>query len=571
MKKLALLLAVVMTFSLVLTACGGEGSTPSTTPGTTTPSETPSGTAAQELSVCIGPNPDTIDPALNSAVDGATLIIHGFEGLYTLDENGTPIPGQAESCDVSDDGLTYTFHLRDGLKWSDGTPLTAEDFVWSWQRAIDPNTASDYAYMFESIAGYAEALDLENPEYGKEEPDMSKINIDLTKLQVKAIDEKTLEVKLVANTPYFLELTAFPTFSPVQKATVEANGEAWAVEAATYIGNGPYKMTEWVPSSHMTYVKNENYWNVDALGPDSIKFVLMEDDNSILSAYQTGDILFADSMPNDEIDSWRDKSDFYLAGQLGTYYISFNTQKEPLNNPLVRKALTLAVDRDYICKNIGKSGQQPAGAFVATGLTDASDPTKEFRDVGGDYFDPSAEAYEANLEEAKKALAEAGYPNGEGMPTIEYLYNEGTAHQQVGEALQNMWAKLGVNVNLVSQEWNTFLNSRKNGDYYIARNGWLGDYNDPISFLDMWITGGGNNDAQWSNAEYDKLISEVKSSSDPLERFEKMHKAEDIIFDEWMLCPIYYYVDLYLMSDKLEGAWASPLGYKYFMFASVKE
>lgn len=547
MKKLALLMAIAMVV-MSLAACGGSTASSSSAPSSDAGS-TPA-PAANELSVCVGPDPDTIDPALNSAVDGATLIIHGFEGLYTLDQSGTPIPGQAESVDVSEDGKTYTFHLRDGIKWSDGTPITTEDFVWSWKRAVDPTTASDYAYMFECIEGYDKASTGE-----------------LDALAVKAIDEKTLEVKLIAATPYFLELTAFPTFSPVQKATVDANGEAWALSPETYIGNGPYKMTEWVKGSHMTYVKNENYWNVEALGPDTIKFALIEDDVAQLSAFQNGTILFADAMPNDEIDAWKEKAEFHLNGQLGTYYVSYQTQKAPLDNPKVRQALTLAIDREWIVTNIGKSGQQPAGAFVPTGLTDA-DPTKEFRTVGGDYYDPMD--YEGNLEKAKALLAEAGYPEGKGLPTIEYLYNEGTGHQQIGEALQNMWSKLGVNVELVSQEWATFLNTRKNGEYNIARNGWLGDYNDPISFLDMWITGGGNNDAQWSNAKYDELIAKIKASSDREERMKLMHEAEDIIFEEWMLCPIYYYVDLYLQAQNLEGVWASPLGYKYFMFASVK-
>ena len=547
MKKLALLMAIAMVV-MSLAACGGSTASSSSAPSSDAGS-TPA-PAANELSVCVGPDPDTIDPALNSAVDGATLIIHGFEGLYTLDQSGTPVPGQAESVDVSEDGKTYTFHLRDGLKWSDGTPITTEDFVWSWKRAVDPTTASDYAYMFECIEGYDKASAGE-----------------LDALAVKAIDEKTLEVKLIAATPYFLELTAFPTFSPVQKATVDANGEKWALSPETYIGNGPYKMTEWVKGSHMTYVKNENYWNVEALGPDTIKFALIEDDVAQLSAFQNGTILFADAMPNDEIDAWKEKAEFHLNGQLGTYYVSYQTQKAPLDNPKVRQALTLAIDREWIVTNIGKSGQQPAGAFVPTGLTDA-DPTKEFRTVGGDYYDPMD--YEGNLEKAKALLAEAGYPEGKGLPTIEYLYNEGTGHQQIGEALQNMWSKLGVNVELVSQEWATFLNTRKNGEYNIARNGWLGDYNDPISFLDMWITGGGNNDAQWSNAKYDELIAKIKASSDREERMKLMHEAEDIIFEEWMLCPIYYYVDLYLQAQNLEGVWASPLGYKYFMFASVK-
>jgi ABC-type oligopeptide transport system, periplasmic component len=524
MKKLALLLVALMLLPAVLAGCGGK------------PIDT--------LSVCIGPNPDTIDPALNSAVDGATLIIHAFEGLYTLDEDGVPIPGQAKSVDISDDGLTYTFHLRDGLKWNDGTALKASDFVYSWNRAISPDTAADYAYMFDVIAGYDEGT-----------------------LNVTATDDQTLVVVLKNITPYFLELTAFPTFSPVRQDIIEANGDAWATTPATYISNGPYKMSEWVSGGYITYVKNEYYWDYSKLGPDTIKFVLSDDDGAILSMYQTGEILFADSMPTDEIDAWSSKADFHKNGQLGTYYVSFNTKKAPLDNINVRKALTLAVDREYIVDNIGKAGQVPAGAFVSTGLTD-SDTSKQFRDVGGDYYDPND--YEGNVELAKQALTDAGYTDGQGLPTIEYIYNEGTGHQLIAEALQNMWSKIGVNVTITSQEWSTFLNTRKDGEYQIARNGWLCDYNDPITMLDMWVTGGGNNDAQWSNADYDTLITKIKSTSDQTERFKMMHQAEDLIFQDWMLCPIYYYVDIYLQSTSLEGVWASPLGYKYFMYATTK-
>lgn len=526
-RKAALLMSLVLVCSIVLTACTGAGKT-------------------DLLTVCVGPDPDTIDPALNSAVDGATLIIHAFEGLMTLDENGVPVEAQAKKVEKSEDGKVYTFTLRDDIKWSDGQPVKASDFVYAWNRAISPDTAADYAYMFEVIDGYDEG-----------------------KLNVQAPDDKTLVVTLKSPVPYFLELCAFPTYFPVRQDIIEQHGESWAVDPATYIGNGPYKIAEWVPGSHILYEKNPNYYNYKKLGPEKIKFVLMDDDNAIKSAFETGEILFADSWPNDEIDAWRDKPEFNIAGQLGTYYVSFNVTKPPLDNPKVRKALTLAIDREWICKNIGKAGQQPAGAFVPTGLSDA-DPKKEFREVGGDYYDPSGAAYEANLEEAKKLLAEAGYPNGEGFPTLTYLYNEGTGHQQIGEALQNMWKKIGVNVTLESQEWGTFLNTRKNGDYYIARNGWLADYNDPISFLDMWITGSGNNDAQWSNKQYDELISKIKTETNTEERYKMMHQAEDIIFQESMLCPIYYYVDVYLLSQKVEGFHSSPLGYKYFMYCNVK-
>ncbi len=535
MKKrtLSLLLVTVMAISTMLTGCGNSASAGS------------GSDAGSTLAVVTGPEPDTIDPALNSSVDGGTMIVHAFEGLMTLDENAQPIYGQAESYEVSEDKLTYTFHLREGLKWSDGSDLTASDFVYSWNRAIAPETAADYEYMFDCIEGYAEG-----------------------NLNVTAIDDKTLEVKLSAATPYFLELCAFPAYMPVKQDVVEANPDGWTQDPATYIGNGAYRMKAWEHNSYILMEKNPNYWNASEVVSNNLKFVLMEDDAAQLAAYETGEVVMIDSVPNDEIPALKENPEFHIDGQLGTYYVSFNTQDEILSNPLVRKALILAVDRTYIVEEIGMAGQQEAGAFVAIGLSD-TDPTKEFREVGGDYYNPTD--YEGNLELAKAALAEAGYPNGEGMPTIEYIYNEGTQHQQIGEALQNMWGELGINVELVSQEWNTFLNTRKEGDYQIARNGWLGDYNDPISFLDMWITDGGNNDAQWSNAEYDQLIADVKASSDTATRMEKMHAAEDLIFADWMLCPLYYYTDIYMVKENVEGFYASKLGFKYFMYASVTE
>jgi len=512
--------------------------------GNTPPSANPEGAAEApgipELVVHVGPDPDTIDPALNSSVDGATLIIHGFEGLYSLDHNGIPVPGQAQSVDISDDGTVYTFHLRDGLKWSDGSALTAEDFVFSWARAIDPETAADYEYMYDVIDGY-----------------------DAGNLQAKALDPLTLEVTLITRTPYFLELMAFPVFFPVNKATVDANGEAWATKPDTYVGNGPYRMIDWVPGSHIGYEKNPNYWNFGALGPEKIKFILMDDDNAILAAFNSGAVSFIDTVPNDEIPALRARDEFYIMGQLGTYYVSFNVTAPPLDNLRFRQALTLAIDRQFIVDNIGLAGQIPAGGFVAEGISDAA-PGSSFREVGGDYFDPTGAGFEANLAEAKAIIAEL-YPDGN-VPGFEYIYNTSTGHQLIAEALQQMWAELGVTVTLESQEWSVFLNTRKNGEYQVARNGWLNDYNDPIGMLDMWITGGGNNDAQWSNAEYDSLISKAKSTSDQAERMGYLHRAEDIIFEEWMLAPIYFYVDLFMKDTALQGFYASPLGYKYFMY-----
>jgi oligopeptide transport system substrate-binding protein len=384
-------------------------------------------------------------------------------------------------------------------------------------------------------------------------------------LQVKALDDKTLEVKLIANTPYFLELTAFPTYMPVQQAVVESAGEAWATEASTYIGNGPYMVTDWVPSSHITMEKNPHYWEQDLLGPQSIKFNLIEGAVPQLNGFQNGSLKFVDDAPPEEIAALKSTPTFHSQAQMGTYYVSLNNQVAPFDDPLVRQAFILAIDRVHMADVIGSGLYIPAGAWVPPGLSDAT-PGSDFRETRGDYYDPTA--YEANLAEAKALLEQAGYPGGEGLPVIEYLYNEGSVHQPVAEALQNMWGELGANVELVMQEWNTLLETRKNGEYMTTRDGWLNDYNDPIGMLDLFITGGGNNNSQYINPEYDALITSIKTSSDPAARFDMMHQAEDMLMNDWVFAPIMYYGDPYLQDTTLDGSvWSSPLGYKYFMYA----
>ncbi|NLN45585.1 MAG: peptide ABC transporter substrate-binding protein [Clostridiaceae bacterium] len=516
--------------------------------------------AIQELSVCVGSEPDSSDPAYNEAVDGATLLIHAFSGICKLDKDGMPQPDAAKEIKISEDGLTYTITLRDGLKWSDGKDLVAEDFIYAWKRAIDPVNATSYGYMLENITGVADVY------YADPEVDV----YDVDAIGAKAIDAKTIEITLPSAAPYFMEILAFPPLFPVRKDIVESD-EAWSTKPETYITNGPYKMKAWDHDAQIVFEKNEYYHDKDAILPETIKFVLMDDDNAILAAYQNGTIMLADSVPNDEIDNLRDNDEFFIAGQLGTYFVCFNTEKEPFDDMRVRKALSLVIDRNFIVEQIGKAGQEPATAYVATGLTDG-DPTKEFRDVGGDYYSVAKEDYQANCDEARQLLADAGYANGEGFPKFEYLLNTSTGHKLIAEALQNMWkTELGIDCTIAEQEWGVFLNTRQNGEYEVARHGWLADYNDPISFLDMWVTGGGNNDAQWSNAEYDALISGVKTSSDRTKRYADMHAAEDILMEEMPVSPIYYYVDIYMKSAKLEGFYSSPLGYKYFMYCSVTD
>lgn len=397
--------------------------------------------------------------------------------------------------------------------------------------------------------------------------DTAEVFFDPTKLAIRAVDDKTLEVKLNAVTPYFLELTAFPTYAPVRTDIISQHGEAWAITPETYIGNGQYKMTEYVSGSYIKMVKNEHYW-APVTGPDTLVFHLISDDTAQYNAFQTGELAFVDTIPPAEIPSLLADPEFHVESQLGTYYLSYNTQAEPFDDPLVRQAFTLAIDRDYIANQIGDGLYIAAGAFVPPGLLD-TDPGSQFRTNGGDYYDPSAAAYAANLATAQDLLVQAGYPGGQGLPTINYLYNkEDSMHESVAEALQDMWGQLGATVNIEAQEWSTFTATRRNGDYQVARNGWLTDYNDPISMLDLFTTDSGNNDSQWSNPAYDTLISQVKSSGERAQRMQLMHQAEDMIFDDWMLCPIMYYADVYMQKSDLDSSvWTSPLGYKYFMEA----
>lgn len=569
-KRLALLLVVVMLMSLVA-ACQAKTETPPATEGQT-PTEQPAEDPAEEptdepaepaepaepgtfpegkidgiLDVCISSEPSTIDPALNSAVDGAVMLQHSFEGLvkWVDDGNGNAIlaPGQAESWDVSEDGLTWTFHLRDGIKWSDGKPVVAADFEYAWRRLVNPETGADYEYMLDMVAGYAD-----------------------NDLQIKAVDEKTFEVTLSALTPYFEEICAFPATFPVRQDIVEGN-DMWTMEKETFIGNGPYQMTEWVHNSVITFEKNPEYYDADKMTAPVIKFHLKDDQNAILAGYRSNELDFIQGVPQDELAALLGSGELVVTPYVGTYFVAFQTEVDPFDDPLVRKAFTLAIDRNFIVETITQSGQIPASGFVPAGVYDAKGADgDDFRTVGGDYYKMAAEDYQANCDEARELLAEAGYPNGEGFPVVTYLYNTSQGHQAIGEALQNMWlTELGVQVELENQDWSVFLVERKEGNFSIARHGWIADYNDPMTFLDMWMTGGGNNDAQYSNPKYDELIQAAKASSDQEERMKLMHEAEAIaIGEDFIVAPIYFYTNSHMMKPNVQGMYYTPLGYHFF-------
>ena len=563
-KQLSLLLSGALAFGL-LAGCGGSTtSTPAPTESGA-PSTDASGEAF-ELTINIASEPQTIDPALNSAVDGAIMTSHMFEGLMRWEDSGVETAGsdgtctnaqlgygQAESYDKvnNEDGtVTYTFHLRDGIKWSDGQDVTASDFVFSWQRLVNPETAADYSYMIDCVVNANEIMN------GEKDP---------SELAVSAPDDKTFVVTITSDLPYFTEICAFPATFPVREDIV--SDSQWTYSPDTYISNGAYKMTSRVTNSEIVMEKNEYYYGVDTLGPDKITFKLMDDANAMLSGFNSGELDFIEIMPTDEVAGLLASGDLKIVDYIGTYYVCYQTQKAPFDDPRVRQAFTLAVDRTYIVEQITQTGQVEAGGYVPAGVYDAEGATgDDFRTVGGDYYAPTDADYEANCEKARELLAEAGYPNGEGFPVVTYLYNTDDSHKAVAEALQNMWqTQLGVTVQLDNQEWATFLQTRKDGDYSIARNGWIADYNDPMSFLDMWLTGGGNNDAQYSNPDYDALIQQAKASADPAERMDLMHQAEDILLgQDWVVNPLYFYTQKYMLADGIQGMYYTPLGYFFF-------
>ncbi|MGN8966743.1 peptide ABC transporter substrate-binding protein [Intestinimonas sp. HCP28S3_D6] len=563
-KQLSLLLSGALAFGLLAGCGGGTTSTPAPTESGA-PSTDASGEAF-ELTLNIASEPQTIDPALNSTVDGAIMINHMFEGLMRWEDSGAETVGsdgtctnaqlgygQAESYDKvsNEDGtVTYTFHLRDGIKWSDGQDVTANDFVFSWQRLVDPATAADYSYMIDCVVNANAIMN------GEMEP---------SELAVSAPDDKTFVVTITSDLPYFTEICAFPATFPVREDIV--SDSQWTYSPDTYISNGAYKLTSRVTNSEIVMEPNEYYYGVDSLGPDKITFKLMDDANAMLSGFNSGELDFIESMPTDEVAGLLASGDLKIVDYIGTYYVCYQTQKAPFDDPRVRQAFTLAVDRTYIVEQITQTGQVEAGGYVPAGIYDAAGATgDDFRTVGGDYYAPTDADYEANCEKARELLAEAGYPNGEGFPVVTYLYNTDDSHKAVAEALQSMWqTQLGVTVQLDNQEWATFLQNRKDGDYSIARNGWIADYNDPMSFLDMWLTGGGNNDAQYSNPDYDALIQQAKAATDPAQRMELMHQAEDMLVgQDWVVNPLYFYTQKYMLADGIQGMYYTPLGYFFF-------
>ena len=559
--------AMAGALAVSLAACGSSASTG--TANATGEAADAAEAGSNGFTVQLGPNPETLDPALNAAVDGGNTLITIEEPLLIIDENNEVKPGQAESYEVSDDGLTWTFHMRDGLKWSDGSDLTAADFEYSFKRLASPDTAAPYAEtVVGMIDGYQDAIG--NPDADGNtttDPDWDALNVHASE------DGKTLTVQLSYPCSYFDKLASFVATSPVQQATVEANGDAWCTEPDTYVCNGPYMITEWTPSERIVLSKNPYYvggWDSSKIVSDTITLLLLEDSSASYAAYNSGEAQLVKDVPTDEIPSLtraEDGGDFYLDEIMGTYYISLNDQEEPFTDVRVRKALSLAIDRDYVANTIMQGIYTPATALVGPGIVDENGYFMDNANGGEPYI---SDDYEANLEEAKSLLAEAGYPDGEGFPTITYSANDSGYHIPVAEYLQQAWGELGITMNIDKVEWSSFIPMRRAGDYDISRNGWSMDYNDPSNMLELFTTNNGNNDGKYANPEFDQVIEDSRVA-DKTTHFEKLHEAEDILMNDAACIPVAYYNDFWLQSPSLKGTWHSPYGYWYLQYGYVEE
>ena len=559
--------AMAGALAVSLAACGSSASTGAA--NATGEAADAAEAGSNGFTVQLGPNPETLDPALNAAVDGGNTLITIEEPLLIIDENNEVKPGQAESYEVSDDGLTWTFHMRDGLKWSDGSDLTAADFEYSFKRLASPDTAAPYAEtVVGMIDGYQGAIG--NPDEDGNtttDPDWDALNVHASE------DGKTLTVQLSYPCSYFDKLASFVATSPVQQATVEANGDAWCTEPDTYVCNGPYMITEWTPSERIVLSKNPYYvggWDSSKIVSDTITLLLLEDSSASYAAYNSGEAQLVKDVPTDEIPSLtraEDGGDFYLDEIMGTYYISLNDQEEPFTDVRVRKALSLAIDRDYVANTIMQGIYTPATALVGPGIVDENGYFMDNANGGEPYI---SDDYAANLEEAKSLLAEAGYPDGEGFPTITYSANDAGYHVPVAEYVQQAWGDLGITVNIDKVEWSSFLPMRRAGDYDVSRNGWSMDYNDPSNMLELFTTNNGNNDGKYANPEFDQVIEDSRVA-DKTTHFEKLHEAEDILMNDAACIPVAYYNDFWLQSPSLKGTWHSPYGYWYLQYGYIEE
>lgn len=481
----------------------------------------------------------TLDPARVTGTPEGRVIRCIFEGL-TVKHPKTlePMPGMAESWEISEDGLTYTFNIRRGAVWTNGDPVTAHDFVFSWERFLNPMTAAEYAYQLWYVNG-AKEYTTEVDENGNPLNDFATVGI-------KAQDDYTLVVTLTNPTPFFMDLMGFYPLFPVNKRNLEEAQARWPedweikwLQPENIVTNGPFTVEYRRVNDRIRFRKSETYWDKDNVAFDTIDCLAIEASGTAMNMYLTGEAHYLPNVPINIVRKLLPREDFNPAPFLGTYFYRVNVTKPPLNDPRVRRALALTIDRKSICENITKAGQLPATALVPPGM-----PGYQTVSIGP-----------PNIAEAKALLAEAGFgPSGTPFPTIEIHYNTLESHRDIAEVVAESWrTNLGIEAKLLNQEWKVYLDTQSNLEYDVSRSAWIGDYADPNTFLDMFLTGGENNKTGWGNAEYDLLIARAGTEFDPVKRMQILREAEQILIDELPILPIYYYSTQNIVAPRLGG------------------
>jgi oligopeptide transport system substrate-binding protein len=522
----------------------------------------------------IGADPATLDPSLNGASDGGDVINQTFEGLVR-EINGVVQPGIAESWEVSGDGKTVTFHLRES-NWSDGTPLTADDFVYAWKRGMDPATASEYSWIWE----YTNVVGANDAVYN---------GGSLDDVGIRAIDDYTFEVKLINPTAYFVSLMAFYHFMPVKQSAVEAAGGEdglWAKDPELVVSNGPFVLTEYNIGEGLVLERNAEYWNADVVGIDVIQGKFIDDESTAYAAYNAGDLDFIPSVPSAEVPILIAESDeFYVFPLLGTYYYSFNMDRDGdgvnegydqdglFSSATLRTALSMSIDREAICEAAG-AGQVPAAGFVPPGFLD--NEGNDFFLTAGTYGVAADDsAYAAAVTMFAQAATELGMTVAElqaELETQELLYNTSEGHQMIAEMVQEMWASnLGFTMPLANQEWAVFQDTRSAGDFEIARGGWLTYYMDPSGLLSIFGSSNSYNDPNYYNAAFDTLLAESQATTDAAVHFDKLYAAQEMFIGDMPIIPIYHYTDTMLVKDYVEGWARSVLGSVDFSQATINK
>jgi oligopeptide transport system substrate-binding protein len=479
-----------------------------------------------------GAEPQELDPHMTVGISEFHVQLALFEGLVSKHPKDLSIqPGVAKRWEISDDLLTYTFHFRDNARWSNGDLVTADDFVYSWERALRPELGSLYAYMF-SYINNADAF-------------FKGYITDFNEVGVKALDERTLEVKLRASTPFFLQILDHHSYYPVHPPTIEKfggmikRGSQWT-RPGNFVGNGAFVLKDWKLNRILTVKKTPTYWDADKVRLNEIHFYPIDNRSTEERMYRAGQLHVTNALPNEKIAVYKkvDDNSLRIAAYLSTYYYRFNTQVKPLNDKRVRRALSMSINRQQIVEKITKGGEIPAYAFTPP-------DTNQFTALAGIEYD---------IDAAKALLAEAGYPNGEGFPELKFIYNTDESHRKIAIAIQQMWGKnLNVNITLENQDWQVFLNNVSSLSYDISRAGWVGDYPDPNSFLDMWLSDSGNNRTGWSNAEYDRYIEAAANAGSNEERFLYFQENERILAEEAPILPLYTYTSVYLRQPSVKG------------------